>query len=267
MRRSKLAACIVVIASAAAFAQPFGRPRALQNVGIDQKLGAQLPMNLTFTDETGKAVRLGDYFHGKPVILTPVYYQCPMLCNLVLNGLTRALRNIPLTPGKDFEVVSFSFDPRERPEMAADKKRSYLEKYGRDGAEAGWHFLTGKVDQIHALTDAIGFHYNWDNNLQQWAHASGIMVATPEGRLSHYFYGINYQKQDIRLSLVESSHMKIGTPVDQILLFCYHYDPTKGTYGLAIVNALRIAGSATVVALGMFLFVSLRRERKGAPKH
>jgi protein SCO1/2 len=151
--------------------------------------------------------------------------------------------------------------------MAADKKKTYLEQYGRDGAAAGWHFLTGQTPQIHALTDALGFHYNWDNNLQQWGHASGIMIATPEGKLSHYFYGINFLKQDIRLSLVESSHLKIGTPVDQILLFCYHYDPTKGTYGLAIVNALRVAGSATVVALGMFLFLSLRRERKGAPKH
>ena len=267
MRRSRAILCVAVFACSATWAQPFGRPRALQNVGIDQRLGTELPLNLTFVDETGKQVRLSDYFHGKPVILTPVYYQCPMLCNLVLNGLVRTLRDISLNPGKDFEIVSFSFDPRERPQMAADKKKTYLAKYGRDGAADGWHFLTGQTPQIHALTDAIGFHYAWDNNLQQWGHASGIMIATPEGKLSHYFYGINYLKQDIRLSLVESSHMKIGSPVDQILLFCYHYDPTKGTYGVAIVNALRVAGSATVVLLGMFLFLSLRRERKGAPKH
>ncbi len=266
MRRSSAAACIVFGLLAGAQAQPFGRPPALRGVGIEQKLNATIPLDLTFVDESGRDVRLREYFTGKPVILTPVYYQCPMLCNLVLNGLLSSMRQISLDLGKDFEVVTFSFDPRESPLMAARKKQSYIEKYGRDGAAAGWHFLTGHPPEIHALTDAVGFHYNWDPGLQQWAHASGIILLTPDGRVSRYFYGINYEKHDLRLGLVDSSNRKIGTPVDQILLFCYHYDPTRGKYGFAVVNALRIGGTATAVALGAFLFVSFRRERKGAPK-
>lgn len=256
----------MLVFAAGAHAQPLGRPPALRGVGIEQKLNAKIPLDLAFTDESGKTVRLRDYFNGKPVILTPVYYQCPMLCNLVLNGLLSGMRQISLDLGKDFEVVSFSFDPRETPLMAARKKQSYIEKYGREGAAAGWHFLTGHPPEIRALTDATGFHYKWDPGLQQWAHASGIILLTPDGRVSRYFYGINYEKHDLRLGLVDSSNRKIGTPVDQILLFCYHYDPTRGKYGFAVVNALRAGGTATAVLLGAFLFVSFRRERKGARK-
>jgi protein SCO1/2 len=264
--RSSAAAWFFAALSLSACAQPFGRPPALRGVGIDQKLNAQVPLDLTFVDEFGNTVRLRDFFNGKPVILTPVYYQCPMLCNLVLNGLLSSMRQISLDLGKDFQVISVSFDPRETPLMAARKKQSYIEKYGRDGAAAGWHFLTGHPPEIKALTEAVGFHYQWDPALQQWAHASGIILLTPDGRVSRYFYGINYEKHDLRLGLVDSSNRKIGTPVDQILLFCYHYDPTRGKYSFVIFNALRIGGAATAVLLGMFLFVSLRRERKGARK-
>ena len=266
MRRSRLVLFVAGLLCCGAWGQPFGRPPALRGVGIDQRLNHQVPLDLTFVDEFGNNVRLGDYFHGKPVIITPVYYQCPMLCNMVLNGLLSGMRQISLDLGKDYEVVSVSFDPRETPLMAARKKQSYIEKYGRDNAAAGWHFLTGHPPEIRALTEALGFHFKWDQSIQQWAHASGIMILTPEGRISRYFYGINYEKHDLRLGLVDSSNKKIGTPVDQILLFCYHYDPTRGKYGLAVVNALRVAGTATVVLLGMFLFVSFRRESKGAPK-
>ncbi len=250
-----------LMATCAAFGQPYGRPPALRGVGIDQKLNYLVPLDLQFKDEAGKTVRLADYFHGKPVVLSLVYYRCPMLCNLVMNGELRSFRQLPLEIGKDFDVVTVSFDPDETPEIAAAKKATYVDKYNRGSAAAGWHFLTGAEPQIHALADSVGFHYARDPKTGQWAHASGIMILTPEGRVARYLYGIEYSKNDMRLALAEASANKIGTPTDQILLFCFHYDPSKGKYTFAIVNTLRAAGSATVVALGLFLFVSLRRDK------
>jgi len=271
MRQNRLprtwsAACVFIAATLPAFAQPYGRPPALRNVGIEQKLNYQVPLDLAFNDESSRLVHLADYFHGKPVVLSLVYYKCPMLCNLVMNGELRAFRQVELTLGKDFEAVTVSFDPGETPALASEKRTSYVDKYNRPGASNSWHFLTGREDQIHALADAVGFHYAWDNRTAQWAHASGIVILTPLGRIARYQYGIEYSKNDLRLGLVEASANKIGTFTDQVLLFCYHYDPTKGKYTLAVVNALRIGGSAVVLAIGLFMFVNLRRDRREALK-
>lgn len=248
-------------------AQPYGRPPALRNVGIEQKLNHQVPLDLTFADETGRPVRLGEYFHGRPVVLSLVYYKCPMLCNLVMNGELRSFRQLELSLGKDYEALTVSFDPGETPALAAEKKATYVDKYNRPGAAGAWHFLTGKQDQISALADSVGFHYAWDDRTNQWAHASGIVILTPQGRVARYQYGIEYSKNDLRLSLVEASANKIGSLTDQVLLFCYHYDPLAGKYTFAVVNSLRVGGSAVVLALGLFLFVNLRRDRREALKH
>jgi protein SCO1 len=240
-------------------------PMAVQGVGIDQNLNAQIPLELTFKDETGQAVRLGQYFHDKPVVLALVYYECPGLCDLVLNGLSHAMEQISLNVGADYEVVTVSFNPKESWQLAGAKKANYIEKYQRPGgqadAKAGWHFLTGQEDAIKKLTSTVGFHYNWDPVAKQFAHASGIMVLTPEGKIARYFYGIQYKPRDFRLGLVEASANKIGTTADQVLLFCYHYDPTTGKYGMAITQITRALGTATVLALGGFIFIMLRRER------
>lgn len=265
MRRAFLA--IVAIGAAAsatvvspAVAQP---PGILGGIGIDQRLGESIPLELSFVDETGQAVRLKDYFGEKPVILSLVYYECPMLCTQILNGLTSALAVTTLDVGKDFRVLTVSFDPGETPELAADKKSVYLERYGREGAEEDWHFLTGDEDAIAALTRAVGFRYELDPETGEYAHASGIMVLTPQGRLSRYFYGIEYSPRDLRLGLVEASENKIGNVVDQLLLFCYRYDPTTGQYGAVALNMVRVGGVVTLVTLSGFLIVSLRRERRG----
>ena len=237
-------------------------PPQLRDVGIDQKLDAQVPLDLAFRDETGRAVRLGDYFGKRPVVLSLVYYDCPMLCTLVLNGMVRGLRAIPFEPGKDFEAVTVSFDPHETPALAAAKKRTYLDRYRRPGAEAGWHFLTGGEASIRPLTQAVGFRYTYDPEIKQFAHASGIMLLTPEGRVSRYFYGLEYSARDMRLGLVEASANKIGSPVDQVLLYCFHYDPVTGKYGMVIMNTVRMAGVATVLALGLFLGIMFRQEKR-----
>ncbi len=260
MRRSSKALGILLTA-AAAWAQPYGRPPALREVGIEQKLNQQVPLDLTFKDEAGKTVRLGDYFHGKPVVLSLVYYKCPMLCNLVMNGELRSFRQVKQTLGQDFEAVTVSFDPSETPALAAEKKATYVDKYNRPGAAEGWHFLTGQEKQIRALAESVGFNYRWDEKTKQWAHASGIMILTPQGLISRYQYGIEYSKNDLRLSLVDSSANKIGSITDQVLLFCYHYDPNKGKYTFAVMNALRVGGTASVLVLGLFMFVNLRRDR------
>lgn len=238
------------------------KPPMLKNVGIDQKLNAQIPLELTFHDESAQTVRLGQYFQKKPVILAMVYFECPMLCNMTLNGLIRSLHAISLNPGEDFEVVAVSINPRETPQLALAKKESYLEKYRRQHAMEGLHFLTGDKDHIQALADAVGFRFQYDPLAKQYAHAAGIMVATPEGRLSRYFYGIEFPSRDLRLGLVEASNNKIGSPVDQVLLFCYHYDPVTGKYGFMIQRLLQVLGSATALALGAFVVMSLRRERR-----
>jgi protein SCO1 len=237
-------------------------PPNLGDVVIDQKLGSQIPLDLAFRDESGRTVALKQYFQpGKPVLLTLVYYDCPMLCTEVLNGETSMLRILKFDPGKDFEVVTVSFDPREKPELAAAKKKVYMQRYGRNAAADGWHFLTGDQESITKLTNAVGFHYKWDDRLQQFAHATAIMVATPQGKLSHYFYGVEYSPKDVRLALVEASDDKIGNPVDQVLLYCYHYDPRTGRYGAVITRVMRVAGVLTILILGSFLLIMFRKDK------
>ncbi len=241
-----------------------GIPAPLKKVGIDQKLNGQVPLDAVFKDENGKQVKLGDYFReGRPVILALVYYECPMLCNEVLNGLTGSLKGINFKAGDEFEVVAISFDTREnrKADLAKNKKQSYLERYGRPGSEDGWHFLTGEQSEIDRVTEAVGFNYTFDEKTNQFAHAGGIMVATPEGRLSRYLYGIDYSPKDLKFSLMESSKNKIGNPAEQLYLYCYHYDPATGTYGFAILNALRLAGIATLAGLGAMFFVFWRRNK------
>jgi protein SCO1 len=247
-------------------AQQYGLPAMLQGVGIEQKLNAQLPLEATFRDETGSPVRLGNYFQGRPVIVNLVYYKCPMLCNLVLTGMVKTLRHLSLNPGSDFDIVTISFDPSETPQLAAAKRQTYLAEYNRPGAAASWHFLTGDQSQINKVTEAVGFHYQWDDRQKTWAHASGIFIATPDGKMSRYIYGVYYPDRDVRLSLVEASANKIGTLNDQILLFCYHYDPVKGKYGLVITNVIRLLCTLTVLALASFIILMLRRERQARPE-
>jgi protein SCO1 len=248
-----------------ASSEPNGLPKALQNVGIDQKLGDQLPLDAEFRDENGKAVKLGEYFgKGRPVILALVYYECPMLCNQVLNGLTGSLKGINFDAGKEFDVVAISFDAREneKPDLARNKKANYLENYGRPGTESGWHFLTGTQGSIDLVTTAAGFKYEWDERSSQFAHVGGIMVATPEGKMSHYLYGIDYAPKDVKFALIESAGNKVGNPADKLLLYCYHYDPASGKYGLAILNIMRLGAIATVIGLGAMVFVFWRRNKK-----
>ncbi|HVP30674.1 MAG TPA: SCO family protein [Verrucomicrobiae bacterium] len=236
-------------------------PGALQGVGIDQKLDQQVPLDLVFTDEYGKQAPLSTYFRpGKPVLLALVYYRCPMLCTQILTGTASSLKAVSLDPGKDFEVVAISFDPKDTPETAASKKQMYLKRYGRPGTANGWHLLTGDAANIKALTDAIGYHYKYDPKTDQFAHASGIMIVTPEGRLSRYFYGVEYAPRDVRLGLVEASQNRIGNPVDEILLFCYHYDPATGKYGAVVMNIVRLAGVGFVLLCGTVLAIFLRRD-------
>jgi protein SCO1 len=241
------------------------RPELLKDVGVDQKLNDEIPLDLTFRDEHGRTVELAQYFGSKPVILTLAYYNCPMLCTQVLNGLDRSLKLIPLDIGKDFNVVTVSIDPTERPVLAEAKQAMYTGMYGRPGAAAGWHFLTGDEPQIKQLAQAVGFRYAYDAESKQFAHASVIMVLTPEGRLSRYFYGIQYPERDLRLGLIEASQGKISSPVDAILLFCYHYDPHTGRYGLLISRVIQLLGGLTVLIGGIFLFFLFRGEHYTRP--
>jgi protein SCO1/2 len=238
-------------------------PTLLQDIGLDQKLNEKLPLALEFTDETGRTVKLGDFFGSRPVILALVYYECPMLCTQVLNGLVSALGVLNFTAGKDFDIVAVSFDPGETPELARGKKAAYVERYKRPGSEAGWHFLTGSQHSITQLTRAVGFRYAYNAEIDQYAHASGIMVATPDGRLSHYFYGIEYGPRDLRLALIDAADRKIGSPVDQLLLACFHYDPKSGKYSLAIMRLVQGAGILTVAGIGLGLLLLRRRDRRG----
>ena len=237
------------------------RPPRLENVGIEQRLDSQVPPDLAFRDETGRAVRLGDYFGKKPLILNLVYYNCTMLCGEALAGLSSAMRLLKFCVGKEFDVVTVSFDPRETPEIAAAKKKDYVKRYGRSGADTGWHFLTGPAESVNALTKAVGFQYQYDPKINQFAHATAIMVLTPEGRISRYFYGVDFPPKDLRMGLVEASQGKIGNPIDAVLLYCYHYDPATGKYGAVIANILRVAAAATILILGGFIFIMLRLER------
>ena len=237
-------------------------PAALSQVSFEQRLNEQLPLDLPFRNEAGRAVKLGDYFGRKPIVLTFVYYECPMLCTEVLNGLESSLRVLNETVGKEFDVVTVSFDPNETPVLAAGKKQAYLERYKRPEAERGWHFLTGDQASIDALTKAAGFQYFWDEASHQFAHASGIIVATPAGRVSRYFMGIDYSPRDVKFALIESSNEKIGTLAERLLLYCYHYDPARGNYGFVAMRAVRIGGGVTLLALAGFVAVSLRRDSR-----
>lgn len=254
--------CCLLLACASHGQGQDARSPISREVGLDQHLDAKLPLDLVFRDEAGQSVRLGDYFGDRPVIVNFVYFRCPMLCTQVLNGLLKSSNAMPLELEKDYEIVSISIDPRETPQLAADKKERYLSKYRRPGGPAGWHFLTGGPEAIQQITQAAGFRYQYDEASDQYAHASGILVATPEGRISRYLYGIDYNPNDLRLALVESSENKIGTVVDQFLLLCYHYDPKTGKYGFVISGALRLAGTCTAIALGIFLWTNFRQERK-----
>jgi protein SCO1/2 len=242
------------------------RPSILQQVGIDQHLNQQLPLDLHFRDEAGRDVRLGDYFGKRPVILSLVYYRCPMLCGEVLNGLTSSLNVVTFRLGQDYDVVTVSIDPRETPNVATGMKTVYLHRYNQHTAQAvqGWHFLTGTQDAIQQLTKTVGFRYVYDPRIDQYAHASGIQIATPNGRLSQYYYGIEYSPKDLRLGLIEASKNHIGTVVDQLILYCYHYDPSTGHYGAIVMRVLRLAGIATVLLLGGFIVVMTRRDMRAA---
>lgn len=251
-----------LIFSLRALAQPAGvRPPVLKDVGIDQLLNNQVPLDLEFRDESGRTVKLTEYFKDKPVVLSLVYYDCPQLCTQVLTGLLGALKTLPMTAGKEFVNLTVSFDPRETPELATLKKAEYLRRYNRPGAEAGWHFLTGDEASIQALTKAVGFRFVWDPVSKQYAHASGIMVLTPQGKVSRYFYGIEYAPRDLRFGVMDASGGKIGSLADQIIFYCYMYDPERGTYGLVITRLLRIFAALTLVTL-VALFFYLRRKEK-----
>jgi protein SCO1 len=272
MRSGKLLIAGLIFAAlpSAAPAQQMGIPAStlpmmVQGVGIDQNLNAQIPLELKFRDETGQTVRLGQYFREKPVVLALVYYDCPGLCDLILNGLSHAMEQISLNVGTDYQVVTVSFNPKESWQLATAKKANYIEKYLSAGAwgdaKAGWYFLTGDEASIKSLADTVGFHYKYDPINNQFAHASAIYILTPEGKIARYFYGIQYKPRDFRLGLVEASANKIGSAADQVLLFCYHYAPTTGKYGMVITQVTRALGTATVLALGAFVFIMIRREK------
>jgi protein SCO1/2 len=237
------------------------RPTPLKEVTIEQRLGTQLPLDTTFRDETGRTVKLGDYFGKRPVVLALVYYECPMLCTQILNGMVRAAKVLTFTPGQEYDVVALSFDARETPALAAAKKAIYMKDLRHPEANAGWHFLTGGVDEIKKVTDAVGFHYKWDVHTAQFAHATAIYILTPEGKISKYFYGIDYSPKEMRFALVEASHNRIGSVVDQVLLFCYHFDPVAARYTPFALGLLRVAGAGTVLTLGGFVVIMLRREQ------
>lgn len=239
------------------------RPPIIREIGFDQRLGESVPLDAVFRDEGGRTVRLGDYFGARPVVLSLVYFDCPMLCTVSLNGLASALDFVSFTPGREFELVTVSFDPRETPGLASAKKKAYLARYKRAGAEAGWHFLTGDAAAIDRITEAVGFRYAWDEETKQFAHPAGLVVLTPAGKISRYLFGIEYAPKDLRLALVESGEGKVGGPVDSFLLYCYQYNPLTGRYSASILNVVRLGGIAIVLALGGFIFMMRRRERAG----
>jgi protein SCO1/2 len=258
------AALLLLLSTVAAVsvnAQQATTPAILHNVGITQNLNAQIPPDLVFRDETGKSVRIGDFFGKKPIVLSLVYFDCPALCTEVLNGELRTIKAISLDLGKDFEAVTVSFEPKDTPALAEAKRDVYIGQYGRPGATDHWHFLTGDRQSIDALTNAVGFQYAYDSSIRQYAHAAAILVLTPDGRIDRYFYGVIYPARDVRLGLVEASEGKIGTLTDHALLYCYQYDPMTGRYGVVVMNVLRAAGGLTVLILGIFMIMMFLRER------
>jgi protein SCO1/2 len=259
-----VAAGILSAPAPTAHSQP--RPMATKvfnEVGIEQRLGEQVPLDLEFTDESGHTKELADYFGTRPVVLSLVYYKCQMLCPQVLEGLTGTLRTLEdMNIGREFDVLSVSFDHREGPADAVERKKKYIDQYSRPGADENWHFLTGDSVSIKKLADAVGFLYLYDDKTGQFAHASGLMVLTPEGKLSRYLYGIEYKADDLRFSLMDASHEKIGSAVDKLLLLCYHYDPATGKYGLVVTNLLRAGGVLAILIVGGFMWVNIRREKR-----
>jgi protein SCO1/2 len=242
-------------------------PAPLREIGFDQNLDQQIPLDVSFTDERDRSVAIGQYFGARPVVLVFAYYDCPMLCTQVLNSLASSLDVLSLDAGRDFEVVVVSFDPREKSALAAVRKASVLQRYRRPGAEAGWHFLTGEQSAIESVTRASGFRFVWDASLKQFAHPTGIIVVSPTGRVARYLFGIDFGPRDLRLAIVDASAGKIGSPIDSFLLYCYHYDPMTGRYGLIIMRVLRIAAIATVLLLGTFIGIMLRLERQRGTRH
>jgi protein SCO1/2 len=259
-----LGLALLTTLSDGAWAHDNARPAALREVAFDQKLDRQVPLDLKFRDETGATAELSRYFGRKPVILNFVYYKCTDLCPLLLDGLVRAMRALSFYVGNQFDVLTVSFDPHDNPALAAAKKKDFVGRYARPGAADGWHFLTGGEDSIKKLTETVGFRYSYDARTGEFGHATGIVLLTPEGKTARYYYGIDFSPRDLRLGLIEAAADKIGTPIDQLLLFCYHYDPVTGKYGLLITNVIRLAGAATVFVLGGFVFAMLRRERSKA---
>jgi protein SCO1/2 len=237
-------------------------PPALREIGFDQNLDGQMPLDTPFKDEAGRTVKLGDYFGTRPVVMVFAYYDCPMLCTVVINGLASALNVLSLQPGSDFEIVTVSFNPRDTPATASAKKASYIARYKQPGGAGAWHFLTGDQRSIDRVTKAAGFRYVWDQDTQQFAHPTGVMVLTPDGRLARYLFGIEYGPRDLRYAIVDASKGKVGSAVDSLALYCYHYDPAAGKYTVAIMRLVRAGGAATVLALGAFIFIMTRKERQ-----
>jgi protein SCO1 len=242
-------------------------PSQLADVSFAQRLDQELPLDAVFTDDEGRRVVLGEYFGRRPVILAFVYYECPMLCSQVMNGISSALKVLPFTPGSDFEVVLVSFDPRETAAEASARKRSHLAHWSAEDTAAGWHLLTGDEATIRRVTSAAGFTYRWDERSGQFAHVSGLLVATPDGRLSRYFYGVQFSPRELRMALVESGEGRIGSAIDELLLYCFHYDPAEGRYGMVIMNLLRLGGAITVLLLGGFIVLMRRRESRAVERH
>ena len=273
-RRPTAAAGLVVLAATLlgaarpclARSEPMAPDSVVQNVAIDQNLGAQVPLDLEFRDEQGSPVRLAQFFNsGKPVVLSLVYYRCPGLCTMTLNGMARAFKPLQFTAGAEFDVVTVSIDPKETPQLASEKKAEYLAQYGRSGAEAGWHFLTGDEPAIRKLADTVGFRYVYDPNTNQYAHSAGIMVLTPGGQVARYYYGLEYSSRDLRWGMVEASENRIGSVADAVNLLCFAYDPMTGKYGVPVIRTLRIAAILTMATLGGFVLLMLRRDRRVAP--
>jgi protein SCO1/2 len=265
--RSKCLISAFLLAASVSFAPAqFVRPAITNGVRFDQRLNAPVPLDTVFRDEANQAVPLRTYFGDKPVVLALVYYKCPSLCNLTLTEMASSLKRVALRPGADYNAVIVSIDPSETPALAAEKKASYAQVFQRAGFNNGWHFLTGSQDSITRLANAVGFHYRWDEPTHQFVHAAGIMIATPSGTLSRYFYGVQYAPADLRLGLVDASQHKIGSPVDYALLYCFHYDPSQGKYTLAILNVLKIAAGLTVICLAALVFFLVRKDNTRKPR-
>lgn len=252
-----------VVQSVGTSNNPSALPQILKGVGFEQRIGSQIPLDATFTDETGKAVPLRAYFGKVPVVLILAYYRCPMLCSQVMSGATTAFKKLGFEIGNQFKVLTVSFDPTDTPEAAANTKQIYMEQYGDPKAVAGWHFLTGKQPQIRKLTDAVGFHYNYDPKTGMFAHAAGLIVLTPDGKAAQYFYGVGFVARDLRLALVQSSQEKLGSIGDQILLFCCTYDPGTGTYQTIISRVIKLSAAVTILAIGLGLFFLRRLDFTG----